>query len=86
MFRQKHRKWRGTRRHLAGNRHETGVLPPHIVKDISMLGTILIVVLLLLLLGAFPSWPYSRSWGYYPSGTLGLVLVIVLVLALLGRI
>ncbi|HWY65686.1 MAG TPA: DUF3309 family protein [Rhizomicrobium sp.] len=51
-----------------------------------MLGTILIVVLLLLLLGAWPSWPYSRSWGYYPSSTLGLVLVIVLVLALLGRV
>jgi hypothetical protein len=51
-----------------------------------MLGTILIVVLLLLLLGAWPSWPYSRALGYYPSGTLGLVLVIVLVLALLGRI
>jgi hypothetical protein len=51
-----------------------------------MLGTILIVALLLLLLGAWPSWPYSRAWGYYPSGTLGLVLVIVLVLALLGRI
>jgi hypothetical protein len=51
-----------------------------------MLGTILIVVLLLLLLGAWPAWPYSRSWGYYPTGTLGLVLVIVLVLALLGRI
>ncbi len=51
-----------------------------------MLGTILIVVLLLLLLGAWPAWPYSASWGYYPSGTLGLVLVIVLVLALLGRI
>jgi len=50
------------------------------------MGTILIVVLLLLLLGAWPSWPYSRSWGYYPSGTLGLVLVIVLVLALVGRI
>ena len=49
-----------------------------------MLGTILIVVLLLLLLGAWPSWPHSRSWGYYPSGTLGLVLVIVLVLALAG--
>jgi hypothetical protein len=49
-------------------------------------GTILIVVLLLLLLGAWPSWPHSRSWGYYPSGTLGLVLVVVLVLALLGRI
>jgi hypothetical protein len=78
--------WPWARPSLAGNRHEAGVLPPHIVKDISMLGTILIVVLLLLLLGAFPSWPYSRSWGYYPSGTLGLVLVIVLVLALLGRI
>jgi Protein of unknown function (DUF3309) len=51
-----------------------------------MLGTILIVVLLLLLLGAWPSWPHSRGWGYYPSGTLGLVLVIVLILALLGRI
>ena len=51
-----------------------------------MLGTIMIVVLLLLLLGAWPSWPHSQAWGYYPSGTLGLVLVIVLVLALLGRI
>jgi hypothetical protein len=57
-----------------------------IAKGISVLGTILIVVLLLLLLGAWPSWPHSRSWGYYPSGTLGLVLVIVLVLALLGRV
>jgi hypothetical protein len=52
----------------------------------AMLGTILIIVLLLLLLGAWPSWPYSAGWGYYPSGTLGLVLVIVLVLALMGRI
>jgi hypothetical protein len=51
-----------------------------------MLGTLLIVVLLLLLLGAWPAWPYSIGWGYYPSGTLGLVLVIVVVLALLGRI
>jgi hypothetical protein len=55
-------------------------------RNFKMLGTILIVVLLLLLLGAWPSWPHSRSWGYYPSGTLGLVLVIVLVLALAGRI
>jgi hypothetical protein len=53
---------------------------------LKMLGTILIVVLLLLLLGAWPNWPYSRGWGYYPSGTLGLVLVIVLVLALMGRV
>jgi hypothetical protein len=52
----------------------------------AVLGTLLIVVLVLLLLAALPSWPHSRSWGYYPSGTLGLVLVIVLVLALLGRI
>ena len=51
-----------------------------------MLGTILIVVLLLLLLGAWPAWPYSSGWGYYPSGTLGLVLVVVLVLAVIGRI
>ena len=50
------------------------------------MGTILIVLLLLLLLGAWPSCPYSRDWGYYPSGGLGLVLVIVLVLALMGRV
>ncbi|MGN6516376.1 MAG: DUF3309 family protein [Rhizomicrobium sp.] len=51
-----------------------------------MLGTILIIILILLLLGALPSWPYSSGWGYYPSGGLGLVLVIVLILVLLGRI
>jgi hypothetical protein len=51
-----------------------------------MLGTILIVILLLALLGALPRWPHSRSWGYYPSGGLGLVLLIVLVLLLLGQI
>jgi hypothetical protein len=56
------------------------------LKDFKMLGTILIVVLLLLLLGVWPSWSHSRAWGYYPSGALGLVLVIVLVLALMGRI
>ena len=50
------------------------------------MGTILIIVLLLLLLGAWPSWPYSRGWGYYPSSGLGLVLVVVLVLGLMGRI
>jgi len=51
-----------------------------------MLGTILLIVLILLLVGALPSWPHSRSWGYAPSGLLGLVLVIVIVLALLGRL
>jgi len=49
-------------------------------------GTILIIILILLLVGALPSWPYSSGWGYYPSGGLGLVLVIVLILLLLGRI
>jgi len=51
-----------------------------------MLGTILIVVLILVLLGALPTWPHSRSWGYYPSGGLGLVLVIIIVLVLLGHV
>ena len=51
-----------------------------------MLGTILIILLILLLVGALPSWGYSRSWGYFPSGGLGLVLVIIVVLAVMGRI
>lgn len=51
-----------------------------------MLGTILLVVLVLLVVGAVPAWPYSRDWGYYPSGGLGLVLVILVVLLLMGRI
>ena len=50
------------------------------------LGTILLIVLVLLLVGAIPSWPHSRNWGYGPSGGLGLVVVIVLVLLLMGRI
>ncbi|MEN9437374.1 MAG: hypothetical protein RIR09_2029 [Pseudomonadota bacterium] len=50
------------------------------------LGTILLIVLVLLLIGAIPSWPHSRSWGYGPSGGVGLVLIIVLVLFLMGRI
>ncbi|ATU66533.1 DUF3309 family protein [Piscinibacter gummiphilus] len=50
------------------------------------LGTILLIVLILMLIGALPSWPHSRSWGYGPTGGVGLVLVIVIVLLLLGRI
>ena len=50
-----------------------------------MLGTILIIILLLALIGALPAWPYSTGWGYYPSGGLGLILVIIIVLAVLGR-
>jgi hypothetical protein len=50
------------------------------------IGTILLVLLILMLVGAFPAWPHSRNWGYYPSGGLGLLVVILLVLVLLGRI
>ena len=49
-------------------------------------GIIILILLLLLLRGAVPAWPYSRGWGYYPSGLLGLALVILLVLLLLGRV
>ncbi len=51
-----------------------------------MLGTILLVLLILLLLGALPTWPHSRGWGYFPSGGIGLVVLILLILVLLGRI
>jgi hypothetical protein len=51
-----------------------------------MLSTILIIVLILLLIGSLPSWPYSAGWGYGPGGLLGVVLVIIVILALLGRI
>jgi len=50
------------------------------------LGTILLIVLLLMVIGAIPRWPHSASWGYYPSGGLGLVFLVVLILVLLGRI
>lgn len=50
------------------------------------LGTILLIVLILLLIGAIPAWPYSTGWGYGPSGALGVILVIVVVLLLMGRI
>lgn len=50
------------------------------------LGTILLIVLILMLVGAFPSWPHSQNWGYAPSGGLGLVFLIVLILFLMGRI
>lgn len=50
------------------------------------LGTILLIIVILMLIGAFPSWPHSRGWGYGPSGGLGLVLVILLVLLLMGKL
>ncbi len=51
-----------------------------------MLGTILLVVLIFMLLGALPTWPHSRTWGYYPSSGLGVLLAVLVVLLLLGRI
>jgi hypothetical protein len=51
-----------------------------------MLGTILLIVLILMLIGAIPAWPHSKSWGYGPSGGLGLIVIILIVLMLLGRL
>jgi hypothetical protein len=51
-----------------------------------MLGTVLLIVLIIILLGALPTWPYSSSWGYYPSGGVGLIVVILVILLLMGRI
>jgi len=56
------------------------------IEERNMLGTILIVLLVLALLGALPRWPHSRSWGYYPTGGLGIILLIVIILLVLGRI
>lgn len=50
------------------------------------LGTLLLIIIVLMLIGAFPSWPHSRSWGYGPSGGLGLILLILLILLLMGRL
>lgn len=62
-----------------------GWTPSDLERNI-MLGTVLVVLLVLMLLGSFPTWPHSRNWGYYPSGGLGAVLAIVVILLLLGRI
>jgi hypothetical protein len=51
-----------------------------------MLSTILIIILILLLIGALPTWPYSSGWGYYPGGGVGLILIIIIILALMGRL
>lgn len=55
-------------------------------QEVFFMGTILIILLILLLVGALPTWPYSSGWGYYPSGGLGLVLVVIIVLLLFGRL
>lgn len=55
-------------------------------KQHDTMGTLLLIVIILLLIGALPTWPYSSGWGYYPTGGLGLVFIILLILVLLGRI
>jgi Protein of unknown function (DUF3309) len=68
----------------AGTRHTN---PGSFEGEAAMpLSTILIIVLILVLIGVLPTWPYSRGWGYYPGGALGLILVIVLILLLMGRL
>jgi hypothetical protein len=56
------------------------------LRKSAMLGTVLIIILILLLIGALPNWGYSRGWGYYPGGGLGIILIIVIILVLMGRI
>jgi hypothetical protein len=68
---------------LVGRRINSG---PYLVSEDGMLSTILIVLLILILIGALPSWPYSVRWGYGPGGLVGTILIIVVILALLGRI
>jgi hypothetical protein len=58
----------------------------HTRKRIMSIGTILLIILILILIGALPSWPYSRGWGYYPSGIAGIIVIILIVLLLMGRI
>jgi hypothetical protein len=74
--------------HLASHCGTMRVIRPKRLRDTfcMYMSTILLIILILLLIGALPSWPYSRGWGYYPSGGLGLILVIVIILALLGAI
>jgi hypothetical protein len=66
---------------------EAAAIRPRIFWGVNMtLGTILVIVLILLLIGAIPRWGYSRGWGYGPSGLIGIILIIILVLALTGRV
>jgi hypothetical protein len=63
----------------------TSLLPMPDMRE-HIVSTILLIILVLLLIGALPTWPYSSGWGYYPSGGLGLVLIILLILVLMGRV
>ncbi len=76
-----------TKRRRASALRDTVPLPLTVTRrDEMSLGTILLIILVLMLIGAFPTWPHSRGWGYGPSGGLGLVVVILIVLLLMGRL
>jgi Protein of unknown function (DUF3309) len=63
-----------------------GTYEQELRSGVVMLGTILLIILILILIGALPTWPYSAGWGYYPSGGFGLLVVVVIILLLMGRI
>ncbi len=68
------------------NEHRPRTAGDFYLKGANNMYTILLIILVLMLIGALPTWPYSSGWGYYPSGGLGLILIIVLVLVLVGRV
>ena len=71
-----------------GGEPETGrvIASTDMEEDKEMLGTILLIILVLALLGSLPTWPYSGGWGYYPSGGLGLVVLVLVILLVMGRL
>jgi len=71
---------------FAENVNERGLVTDYYKEKIMSLGTILLIVLILMLIGAIPTWPHSRGWGYGPSGGLGLVVLIIIILLVMGRI
>jgi hypothetical protein len=75
--------WRTNTKHSSGR--VPAAVPTRIWRITMGLSTILLIILILLLLGAIPSWPHSRNWGYYPSGGIGLVLVVIIILMLMNR-
>jgi Protein of unknown function (DUF3309) len=70
----------------AALRPGTNAALPAVPEDPSLIGTILVILLILMLLGALPNWGYSNGWGYFPSGTIGAIVIVVIVLALTGRL
>jgi hypothetical protein len=68
------------------NQSESGTLADNFEEKTMSLGTILLIVLILILIGVIPTWPHSRSWGYGPSGALGVVVLIIIVLLVMGKL